>query len=86
MSKTKTSQITQSELEMCFAIHRAANTLAFLLGKKLDQGATVEPGHYTIQGGLPGDLKVEELSAIHILGITIAPDVPPPEIFGAEPA
>jgi hypothetical protein len=71
---------------MCFAIHRASNTLAFLLGKKLDQGATVEPGHYRIEGGLPGDLKVVELSAIHILGITITPDVPPPEIFGAEPA
>ena len=54
MPKTKTNQITQSELELCFAVHRAANTLAYLLGKRLDQGATVEPGHYTIEGGLAG--------------------------------
>lgn len=81
MPKTKTSQITQSELETCFAIHRAANTVAFLLGKKLDQGATVEPGHYTAEGGLAGNPKLENLEGIHAFGVTITIDVPVSEIF-----
>jgi len=83
MPKTKTNQITQSELELCFAVHRAANTLAYLLGKRLDQGATVEPGHYTIEGGLAGLAPIAELSTIHDMGVEIRTDLAISEIFTA---
>ena len=81
MPKTKTSQITQTELELCFTVHRAGNTLSYLLGKRLDQGATVEPGHYTIEGGLAGLSPIGELSTIHDMGISISTDLNMPEIF-----
>jgi hypothetical protein len=82
MPKTKTSQITQSELETCFAVHRAANTLAFLLGKKLNQGATVEPGHYTVNTVKPGlPETIERLSGFNTQGVFIETDLPHLEIF-----
>jgi hypothetical protein len=79
--KTTISQITQSELEMCFAIHRAANTLAFLLGRKLDQGATVEPGHFTVKGRSVQDVTLDNLRAFYTQGVSIETDRPEPEIF-----
>ena len=78
----KTSQITQSELETCFALHRASNTLMFLLGEKLDNGATIEPGHYTIEGHLSENLRHRrELAGFSSLGITIKTDLALPDIF-----
>jgi hypothetical protein len=81
MPKNKTSQITQSELELCFAVHRAANTIAYLLGKKLDQGATVEPGYYTVEGGVANEPPPANLSAFDDMGIEIRTDLAIPEIF-----
>ena len=81
MPKTKTSQITQTELELCFTVHRAANTIAYLLGRRLDQGATVEPGHFTIKGGVAGNPPSKNLSGIDDMGVEIETDLPLSEIF-----